>query len=46
MIEQGGWACCARRLLGLTNPDAYKSGGDALEVRIKADKDAHTVTIE
>lgn len=34
------------RLLGLTNSEVYKHGGDALEIRIKADKDSHTVVIE
>lgn len=34
------------RLLGLTNSEVYKHGGDALEIRIKADKDSHTVIIE
>ena len=34
------------RLLGLTDPSVYQRGGDALEIRIRADRDAHTVTIE
>jgi hypothetical protein len=34
------------RLLGLTDPSVYAHGGSALEIRMRADKEAHTVTIE
>jgi HSP90 family molecular chaperone len=33
------------RIQALQNPDEYKSGSD-LEIRIKADKETHTVVIE
>ncbi len=33
------------RFISLTDPDVLK-GDDALEIRIRADKDARTITIE
>lgn len=33
------------RFIALTSPDTYNTGSD-LEIKIKADKEAHTITIE
>lgn len=45
LVSNASDALDKQRLTGLQRADAYSSG-EALEIRIRADKEAHTITIE
>lgn len=45
LVSNGSDALDKIRFIGLTDRSAFETG-DELEIRVKADKEAHTITIE